>query len=52
MTMKDKSTIQRKLGQIEAVAMCTEDDTVSSLLLDAVDIIDGIIYKKEGAGNC
>jgi hypothetical protein len=46
MTLKDKSTIQRKLGNIEAAAMCMEDDTVAALLLDAVEIIDGIIDKE------
>ena len=49
MTLKDKSTINRKLGNIEAVAMCVEDDAVSALLFDAVEIIDGIISKEEGA---
>lgn len=49
MTLKDKSTINRKLGNIEAVAMCIEDDAVSALLFDAVEIIDGIISKEEGA---
>lgn len=48
MTLEEKSTIQRKLGNIEAVAMCTADDTVSALLLDAVEVIDGIIGKEEG----
>ena len=46
MTLKDKSTIQRKLGNIEAAAMCMEDDTVAALLLDAVEIIDGIVDKE------
>lgn len=51
MTLKDKSTINRKLGNVEAVAMCIEDDAVSNLLFDAVEIIDGIISKEEGAEN-
>lgn len=48
MTLEEKSTIQRKLGNIEAVAICTADDTVSALLIDAVEVIDGIIDKEEG----
>lgn len=51
MTINDKLTINRELGNIEAVAMCIEDDAVSALLFDAVEIIDGIINKKEGADN-
>ena len=46
MTLKDKSTIQRKLGLIEGIAFVA-DDKVAEPLLDAVEIIDGIIDREE-----
>ncbi len=48
MTIKDKSTIQRKLGMIEGVAFVM-DDKASTPLLDAVEVIDGIINREDGA---
>ncbi len=48
MTLKDKSTIQRMLGKIEGVAF-TVDDKIATPLLDAIEVIDCILDKEEGA---
>lgn len=50
MTRKDKSTIQRMLGFIEGISAGL-DDKLSSLLLGAVEVIDGIIDKEEYDGG-
>ena len=47
MTLKDKETIQRMLGQIEGVAFGM-DDKFSGVLLDAVEVIDSILDKEKG----
>ena len=48
MTLKDKETIQRMLGKIEGVAFAV-DDKIATPLLDAIEIIDFILNKEEGA---
>lgn len=48
MTDKDKSTIQRNLGKIEAVAVCAKDNDVAEVLLDALNAIDIILDREEG----
>lgn len=50
MTLEDKSTIQRMLGKIEGVAMVIEDKFASPIF-DALEVIDGIFDKEEGAEN-
>lgn len=47
MKLQDKLTIQRMLGQIEGVSFGM-DDKMAEPLLDAIEIIDGIIRKEEG----
>lgn len=46
--MKDKSTIQRMLGTIEGVAYMV-DDKIAEPLLDAVEVIDAVLNREEGA---
>lgn len=46
MTLKDKETIQRMLGKIEGVAFVVEDK-VATPLIDAIEIIDAILYREE-----
>ena len=48
MKQEDKETIQRMLGKIEGVAF-TLEDKYANPLLDAVEIIDGILDREEGA---
>lgn len=48
MDMKDKSTIQRMLGKIEGVAFVV-DDKIATPLLDAIEIIDAVLGREEGA---
>lgn len=50
MTDRDKSTINRMLGKIEGVAFGVEDK-IATPLLDAVEVIDFIIDREEGADN-
>ena len=50
MTAKDKSTIQRMLGKIEAVAFMSDGST-STTLLDAIEVIDCILDREDGADN-
>ena len=47
MTVKDKLTIHRMLGKIEGVASVVEEDAISAVLLDAVEIIDSVIERQE-----
>lgn len=46
MTAKDKETIQRALGKIEAVAIFI-DDKYGSQLFDAIETIDYILGNRE-----
>lgn len=46
MTIENKETIQRALGQIEGVALLVKDN-VQGALLDAVQMIDGVLEKEE-----
>lgn len=48
MTLKDKETIQRMIGKIEGVAFVVEDK-IATPLLDAIELIDCILDKEEGA---
>ena len=48
MKLKDKETIQRMLGKIEGVAFVLEDK-IATPLLDAIEVIDAILDKEEGA---
>lgn len=48
MDMKDKSTIQRMLGKIEGVAFVV-DDKIAVPLLDAIEVIDAVLDREEGA---
>lgn len=48
MEFKDKETIQRMLGKIEGVAFVVDDKT-ATLLLDAIEVIDSILDREEGA---
>lgn len=48
MTLEDKTTIQRMLGKVEGVAFVL-DDKFAAPLLDAIEVIDAILDKKEGA---
>lgn len=48
MTIKDKEAIQRMLGKIEGVAFAV-DDKISTPLLDAIEVIDCILDREEGA---
>ena len=50
MTDKDKSTTHRMLGKIEGVAFVVEDK-IATPLLDAIEVIDCILGKEEGADN-
>lgn len=47
MTEKDKSTIQRMLGKIEGVACVVDEDAISTVLFDAIEIIDNVIERQE-----
>lgn len=46
MTLQDKEAIQRMLGKIEGVAFVL-DDRYATPLIDAVEVIDGILDRKE-----
>lgn len=46
MTAKDKESIQRALGKIEAVALFI-DDKYGSQLFDAIETIDYILGNRE-----
>lgn len=48
MTLEDKSTLQRMLGKIEGVAFVV-DDKFAAPLLDAIEVIDCILDREEGA---
>ena len=48
MTLKDKETIQRMLGKIEGVTFVVEG-RIATPLLDAIELIDCILDKEEGA---
>ena len=48
MDIKDKSTIQRMLGKIEGVAFAA-DDKIAVPLFDAIEIIDAVLDREEGA---
>jgi hypothetical protein len=48
MTEKDKSTIQRMLGKIEGVAFVVDDKTAAPLL-DAIEVIDAVLDREDGA---
>lgn len=50
MTDRDKSTIQRMLGKIEGVAFVVEDK-IATPLLDAIEVIDCVLEREEGADN-
>ncbi len=50
MTLKDKETMQRMIGKIEGVAFVVEDK-IATPLLDAVEVLDAILYKEEGASD-
>ena len=50
MTDKDKSTIHRMLGKIEGVAFVV-DDKIATPLLDALEVIDCILERGDGADN-
>ena len=50
MTAKDKSTIQRMLGKIEGVAFIL-DDKIATPLLDAIEVIDCVLDREDGADN-
>jgi hypothetical protein len=50
MTAKYKSTIQRMLGKIEGVAFIL-DDKFGTPLLDAVEVIDCVLDREDGADN-
>ena len=48
MTLQDKSTIERMLGKIEGVAFIV-DDKIAAPLLDAIEVIDAVLDREEGA---
>lgn len=48
MDIKDKSTIQRMLGKIEGVAFVV-DNKIAVPLLDAIEVIDAVLDREEGA---
>lgn len=48
MTLEDKLTLHRMLGRIEAVAFMA-DRNIGEPLLDALEIIDGILDRKDGS---
>lgn len=48
MEQKDKETIQRMLGKIEGVAFVV-DEKIATPLLDAVEVLDCVLAKEEGA---
>ena len=50
MTDRDKSTIHRMLGKIEGVAFIVEDK-IATPLLDAIEVIDCVLNREEGADN-
>lgn len=50
MTEKDKSTIQRMLGKIEAVAFVV-DDKFQTPLLDALEVLDEIFDREDRKGT-
>jgi hypothetical protein len=50
MTLKDRETIQRMLGKIEGVAFVV-DDKIARPLLDAIEVINCVIGREEGADN-
>ena len=50
MTDKDKSTIQRMLGKIEAVAFVV-DDKFQTPLLDALEVLDEIFDREDRKGT-
>ena len=47
MTFKDKETIQRMLGRIEAISYFVEDK-IGDALIDAIDAIDSIVDREKG----
>lgn len=49
MEQKDKETLQRMLGKIEGVAFGLLDDKIATPLLDALEVIDFILNKEDGA---
>lgn len=50
MTDKDISTMHRTLGKIEGVAFVVAD-RFKTPLLDAIEVIDCILEREEGADN-
>ena len=46
MEQRDRETLQRMLGKIEGVAFVAEEK-IASPLLDAVEVIDCILDRKE-----
>ena len=50
MTDKDISTMHRMLGKIEGVAFVVTDK-VATPLFDAIEVIDCILEREEGADN-
>ena len=50
MTNKDKEAIHRMLGQIEGVAFMI-DDRAAEPILNALEIIDDILNREDGADN-
>lgn len=50
MTLKDKLAIERALGKIEGVAFIV-DDKIATPLLDAIEVIDSILDREDGAGD-
>lgn len=50
LTDKDISTLQRMIGKIEGVAFVL-DDKFATPLLDAIEVIDCILDRKEDTDN-
>jgi hypothetical protein len=50
MTLKDKATIQRMLGKIEGMAFVV-GDKIAVPLLDAIEVIDCVLDREDGADN-
>lgn len=50
LTNKDISTIQRMLGKIESVA-CVIESIYATPLFDALEVLDSIFDRNEGAEN-
>lgn len=50
MTHKDKSTIQRMLGQIEGAACAIDNEGAANLIYEAALTINDIL-EKDGADN-